>query len=174
MRRLTRCLAALAACASVACTPALNWREVRPEGSQAQLMFPCKPASHMRRVTLAGREVEMSMFACTAGEVSYVLTFADLQDPASVAPALDELGHAARAHLQLSAAASSPLSVPGMTPSPRAALWQIEGRLPDGRAVVERAAMFSYGTKVYQATAIGARLDGEALETFFGALRVGG
>lgn len=116
----------------------------------------------------------MSMFACTAGEVSYVLTFADMQDVAGVAPALDELGHAASTRLQLSApAASSPLSVPGMTPNPRAALWNVMGRLPDGRAVSERAALFSYGTRVYQATAIGMRLDGEAVDTFFGGLRVG-
>lgn len=137
-------------------------------------MFPCKPAGHTRRVILAGREVDMSMFACTAGEVSYVLTFADMQDVAGVAPALDELGHAASTRLQLSApAASSPLSVPGMTPNPRAALWNVMGRLPDGRAVSERAALFSYGTRVYQATAIGMRLDGEAVDTFFGGLRVG-
>jgi hypothetical protein len=50
------------------CTPALNWRELRPEGSQAQLMLPCKPASHARRAAIAGETLEMSMFACTAGE----------------------------------------------------------------------------------------------------------
>ena len=176
MRLLSRAAVALATCAGVAgCSPALNWREVRPEGSQAQLMFPCKPAGHVRRVTLAGRDVDMSMFACTAGKVSYVLTFADMPDAASVTPALDELGRAARTRLQTSdPAASVPLSVRGMTPNPLAALWSVTGRLPDGRVVIERAALFCYGTRVYQATAIGARLDNDALDTFFGGLRVGG
>ena len=33
--------------------------------------------------------------------------------------------------------------------------------------------VFSHGTRVYQATMLGATLDAEAQETFFGALRVG-
>jgi hypothetical protein len=65
------------------------------------------------------------------------------------------------------------LVVPGMTPNARAALWHVAGRLPDGRAVTERAALFAYGTRVFQATMLGERLDAQAQETFFGALRVG-
>lgn len=175
MTRAHRIAAALAAAAALACTPTLDWREVRPAGSHAQLMFPCKPASHARSVALAGAQIEMSMFACTAGGVTYALAFADMADPALVTPALAELARAARANLQADAPASAaPLRVPGMTPNERAAQWQIAGRLPDGRAVHERAAFFAHGTRVYQATALGPELDADAVETFFGALRVGG
>jgi hypothetical protein len=156
------------------CTPALDWRESRPEGSQAQLMFPCRPASHARTVALAGRNVEMTMVACSAGQTVFALSFANLEDPALVGPALDELGKAFRAHVKPSQpAASQPLAVPGMTPHPMAAQWRQAGTLPDGRAVEERAALFSHGAVVYQATMLGARLDEQAQETFFGALKVG-
>jgi hypothetical protein len=175
MSAVSRLVAALAACSALACTPTLDWREVRPAGSRAQLMFPCKPASHARQVTLAGASVEMSMYACSAGEATYAIAFADMVAPTHVTPALEELAHAARDHLLPTAPPSSaPIRVQGMTPNDRAARWQIVGRLPDGRTLQEQAAFFAYGTRVYQATVVGERLDAEALETFFGALRVGG
>jgi hypothetical protein len=160
--------------AFAACTPALNWREVRPEGSQARGVFPCKPASHARRVAIAGQTEEMSMWACSADETVYALSFADVKDPARVGAALDELGRAAQSNLQSQAgAASQPAAVVGMTPHPQSAQWRLSGRLPDGRAVQECVLLFSHGTQVYQATMLGARLDTEAQETFFGGLRVG-
>lgn len=175
MTRAPRIAAALAAAGAVACTPTLDWREVRPTGSNAQLMFPCKPAGHARQVAMAGTQVEMAVFACTAGESTYALAFADTADPARVTPALAELASAASANLQSGGPTdSSPARVPGMTPNDRAARWQLAGRLPDGRAVREHVAVFAHGTRVYQATVIGARPDAEAVETFFGALRVGG
>lgn len=157
-----------------ACTPALNWREVRPEGSQARSMFPCKPASQARRVVVVGQTLEMSLWACSADETVYALSFADVQDPARVGAALDELGRAAQSNLQSQGdVASQPVAVVGMTPHPQSAQWRLSGHLPDGRAVQERVLLFSHGTQVYQATMLGARLDAEAQETFFGALRVG-
>ncbi|MDH4059495.1 MAG: hypothetical protein OEU94_01650 [Aquincola sp.] len=163
-----------AAAVSIACTPALDWREVRPEGSHLQLMFPCKPASHTRRVSLADTTVEMSMFACTADEATYALVFADVQDPLRVTPALDELSRSLAANVQAAGrAASSPLVVAGMTPNDSAASWVVAGQLPDGRAVQERAALFAYGTRIYQATVVGSRSIGaEASAAFFSGLRV--
>jgi hypothetical protein len=158
----------------VACTPALDWRESRPQGSQVQLLFPCKPASHSRRVALAGGTIEMSMYACSAADTVYALSFADVKEPSRVGPALDELARAVNSNVQSSsAAASEPVRVAGMTPHPRSAQWRLVGRLPDGRAVQERAALFTHGTSVYQATMLGAELDKEAQENFFGSLRVG-
>jgi len=158
----------------VACTPALDWRESRPDGSQVRLMFPCKPASHARRVALAGETTVMSMFACSANETVYALSFTDVKDPSRVGTALDELARALQSNLQSpGGAASEPVKVTGMTPHPQSAQWRLSGRLPDGRAVHERVALFSHGTHVYQATMLGATLDAEGQEIFFGALRLG-
>jgi hypothetical protein len=43
--------------------------------------------------------------------------------------------------------------------------------MPDGRAVTEQLAVFTKGTKVFQATALGEKLESEAADTFFGGLR---
>lgn len=160
--------------ALAACTPALDWRELSPDGSQARVMFPCKPASHARQVAIAGETIELSMFACSAGETVYALSFADVKDPARVGSALDDLVRSAQSNVQAQGgAASAPANVVGMTPKPQAGQWLLAGRLPDGRAVQERVMVFSHGTRVYQATMLGAKLDSEAQDTFFGALRVG-
>jgi hypothetical protein len=169
-----RAVIALGAAVLAACTPTFNWRELRPDGSQAQLMFPCRPASQVRGVVLAGGRVEMTMFACTAGDTVFALSFADVKEPARVAAALDELAVAVRSHVQPSSVpASQPAAVPGMTPMAQAVQWRLAGRLPDGREMQERAALFSRGTQVYQATMLGAKLDAQAQEVFFGALKVG-
>lgn len=165
----------LLAAGLAACTPTLDWREVRPEGSRAQAMFPCKPGGHARRVALAGTQVELSLFACTAGQATYALAFADVGDPARVGPALAELSSSASSNLQAAGPADAAAArVAGMTPNERAVQWRLAGKLPDGQAVQERAVFFAHGTQVYQATVLGQRLDTEALDTFFGALRVGG
>jgi hypothetical protein len=168
-----RLLALASALTLAGCAPALDWRETRPQGSTVRLMVPCRPASHMRQVQLGGAMVEMSMFSCAVGSTVYALTFADMKDPALVGPALDDLARAVQSHVEAPVvAASQALAVPGMTPHTRAAQWRLSGRLPDGRTVQERSALFSHGTRVYQATMLGASLDAEAQETFFGALKV--
>jgi hypothetical protein len=157
----------------VACTPTLDWRELRPQDSSVRAMFPCKPASHSRDVALAGSTVTMTMYACAAGGTTYALAFADMRDPSVVTPALEELTQAARAHLSAAASAAPRLlSVPGMTPNARASQWLLQGMLPDGRPVQEHGAVFVHGTQVYQATMLGTSLNAEAQESFFGALRV--
>jgi hypothetical protein len=171
---LARTAVAVAALLLGACTPALDWRESRPQGSRAQLLFPCRPASHARSVALAGARVEMSMYACSAADTVYALSFADVKDPARVGAALEELARSLRSHVRPpEAAASQPVAVPGMTPQPMSAQWRQAGSLPDGRAVQQRAALFSHGTMVYQATMLGPQLDAQAQEAFFGSLRVG-
>jgi hypothetical protein len=151
----------------------LDWREVRPEGSAAQALFPCKPSSQTRRIELAGAAMEMTIHACDVSGTTYAFASADLADPARVALALRELGGAAARNLAAAApAASAAMQVPGMTPNPLAQRLRLDGQRPDGTAVHEELALFARGTRVYQATMIGVRLDAEAVDTFFGALRV--
>ena len=158
-----------------ACTPELDWREVRPAGTSVQGLMPCKPASHARRVTLAGAEVEMTLYACRAADATWAIAHADIADPARVTPALDELAASAQRNVGAAVAPSSTsqaAAVPGMTPNPNARVWRIEGRLPDQRAVVETVVVFAHGTRVVQASVIAERADAAALATFVESLRV--
>ena len=154
------------------CTPALDWRELRPAGSGISLLFPCKPDSHARRVSLGPDAVRLELHACTAGEITWALAFADLSDPARVGPALTELRAAAASNLAASAAQPLALKVEGATPNPASQRVQLQGRMPDGRVVTEQVAVFAKGTRIFQAVALGPKLDPEAVDTFFGSLRL--
>ena len=48
---------AAATLALTACSPALDWRQVRPDDAGVEAMFPCKPLSHARTVPLAGQPI---------------------------------------------------------------------------------------------------------------------
>ena len=156
-----------------ACAPALDWREVRVGAADSVALFPCKAASHARLISLAGQQVKLTLHACQAGEATWGLAWADVGDPARVGAALQGLQEGARMNLGQARAQARPLTVKGQTPHPAAGLWSLEGRYPDGTSVVGQVAVFSRGTVVFQATALGVSASAEAAETFFGALRFG-
>lgn len=158
--------------ALAACSPSHDWRELRPEGSGATLLLPCKPNSMTRDVRLAGAGVKLALFACSAGGQTWALGFADVGDPARVAAALDELRTAAAGNLGAQATQPLPLRVPGATPNPSSGRVLVDGKLPDGTVVQEQVAVFTLGTRVFQATVLGTQLPADAVDTFFGSLRV--
>jgi hypothetical protein len=156
----------------VACAPALDWRDVRPDGSSLTLLMPCKPTAQERRLPLAGVTVRLSLHACSADGQTWGIAHADVEDPARVEAALTELRTAAAANIAAGPAERLPLQVPGATPQPAGERVRFDGQLPDGRAVQAQLAVFAQGTRVFQATALGERLSGEAAETFFGSIRL--
>lgn len=170
MRRYLPCATVLGALLP-ACSPALDWREVRPEGSAAVALFPCKPKSQSRPTTLAGIPTRMTLLSCEAEGMTFALAHAEIGDPSQVQLALDALAAALAANLQARQVPGEPLTVPGMTPGPGARRLSIEGRLPDGTPIREEAALFAFGTHVYQAAVLGAQ-PGGAAQTFIDSLRV--
>jgi hypothetical protein len=154
-----------------ACTPALNWRETRPEGSGVKMLFPCRPDRHERTIRVAGAELHMQMHFCSAAGAAFSLAFVDASDPTRVTPLLARLRAAAAANVGGTATVRT-MVVPGATPNEQSALIRVEGHLPDGRGVVEHAAFFVKGLRLYQATALGKSLTTDALETFFSSIEI--
>ena len=154
-----------------ACSPTLDWRETAAEGSGVVAMFPCRPDRHDRAVRLVGTDLRMQMHSCRAANASFSLTYVDAAQPAQVGRLLEELHGRAVSNIA-GVSAGRPFAVPGATPNERSAQWRIEGRLPDGRGVTEHAAFFVKGSRVYQASALGEAVSADAVETFFGAIRV--
>lgn len=172
MRRRRQLLASIALVGALAaCAPALDWREVRPQGAGLVALFPCKPSALTRSVALAGQTVRLALHACSAGGQTWALAFADVGDPARVRASLEELRRSAAANLAATATTPLPLTVSGTTPNPASGREQLIGRLPDGQAVVEQVALFVRGTVVFQATVLGPSVPAEAADSFFSALR---
>jgi hypothetical protein len=171
MRRPTQ-LALLLGASIAACTPALDWRDVRPEGSAASLQFPCKPQSQTRQAALDGEATTMTLVSCTADGLTFALVHADLGDPARVTPALIAMRKALVANLGANQGVVKPFVLTGMTPSPEAVRLRVSGHTPEGAPIVEEAVLFTRGTRVYQAAVLGARPDAAAVELFFESLRL--
>lgn len=164
------------ACASLltvaACSPGLDWREFRSPESGIAVLFPCRPSTQQRAVTIAGRKTRLSLHACRAGDVTWAMAEADVGDPAWVERSLVDLRNAAAANVSGRVDAVVPFEVEGATPNLEAKRCAIAGKLPDGQAVAEHLGVFAVGTRVAQVTALGASTPAEAVNTFFESARV--
>lgn len=164
-------LALLASALSAACSPTFDWREARFEGSTLVAMFPCRPDRHERPIELAGRRTTMQMNACATGGATFAVSVVELGDPTLAAAVQQQLRTIAVANVQGDAPQTVPWRLAGTTPNSETTRLSTRGRLPDGAAVIEHAAFFTQGVKVYQASVIGAAPNPQALETFFAGLK---
>ncbi len=135
-------------------------------------MFPCKPVGLTRAVPLAGDAVQLTLLACAADDTTFALTHGDVADPARVTSALRALAASAAVNVAAQADEGEPWQVRGMTPNPQARRWRLAGRLPDGSAVHEQVLTFAKGTRVFQATVIGARLQADSANAFFDSVEL--
>ncbi|MCZ2497023.1 hypothetical protein GN316_09655 [Xylophilus sp. Kf1] len=149
----------LAAIFLLACTPTMNWRDVRPSSTRLQALMPCKPDEAVRTVMLDGQTVQMHLAGCDAGGATFVIGW--------VTTRADRLG------AMLGAWQDSTLSLAGIgsgpdTPTgqpfapagtralPQAVRLQGTGRMADGSALALDAAWFADGGGV-------GALEGQAL-----------
>ena len=158
--------------ALVACTPVLDWRQVRVGGGSLLGLYLCRPEHRVRTVPLAAANRRMEMVACMAGDSTYAISYVDLVDPATVTGALEALRTAAATNVGGIRPRIDPFFLRGMTPNVEATRLRVEGRLPDGKAVQENAVFFVRGLRIYQASVIGAIPAPEAVETFLAGLKL--
>ena len=183
MTHLSRLAALLLlACSLPACSPALDWREVRPpDAADLVAMFPCKPQAHERLLTLPGMSggpLKVHLLACQADGVNWAVTYFTAASPTQRAQALaalrESLWHntASAAPAQARRQLQGTATVPGMTPHPDATVWWMQGQRPQStsqmQAVQLKAWHFSHGMTVFQASASADALqaDDPRLEAF--------
>jgi hypothetical protein len=156
------------------CSPTLDWRESRPEGSGAALMFPCRPVKQERSVRIGATVRPIVLHSCTASGALFMLASVDVDDPAQVTPTLAAFRAQAAANLAGTASEPAAFAPPGATPNPQSARMEISGAGREGRPVVAQAAFFVKGLKLFQASVLDAEgaLGREAVDTFFGAIRL--
>lgn len=153
------------AVATIACSPSLDWREVRPADSGALLLFPCKPEIAARPAT-AAEPARMGLAQCKAAGLTFSLSWAELEDPAGIAPALQQMPAALAAKLEAKPGAVRPLRIAGMTPNPQTGRQSLAGTRQ------AEVAVFTRGRIVYQAVMLGAKRNEEAWDTFIGSIRL--
>lgn len=157
---------ALCVWALMACSPALNWREVRPEAADSLVaMFPCKPESQSRQLTLPdlpGGPVTLHVMACEADGARWALSYLDAGTAERRAAALGLLSRALNTNLSMGRTPIMPpkdlgaAAIPGMTAHPDARVWWQTGQRPVPGGAIEpvqvKAWHFSHGLTLYQAS----------------------
>ncbi len=163
---LWRALLAIgAALALFACSPGLNWREVRNADARYLVLLPAKPASHARAVTLGELTVEMQMTAAETDELSFAVASARIEDAAQRQQALALMQQAMVKNIHGNTSQEKTLT---LTDGTQATEIQASGVLANGRRMKLFARFATKEQRVYQAVAIGPedRLTAEIAETF--------
>jgi hypothetical protein len=82
---------------ATACTPAMNWREVRFDNSPVTALLPCKPDRATRSLPLAGVPRDMVMMGCEAGGAMFTVAYADVGSATRIDQAIAEWKTASKA-----------------------------------------------------------------------------
>jgi hypothetical protein len=160
--------------ALAACSPELNWREVRLPSGRVSGMLPCKPDSATRAVELAGQVVQMVQSWCTVADATFVLAEATLPSAELVSPALSHWQQAVAQNVGLSGALVQRAPLPAL---PGAMAMQTQGQRPDGGTVHlwavwgARGAQLAYAAN-YAPKALDASMRGQISEMLFQTLKV--
>jgi hypothetical protein len=163
------CLAAAQALA--ACTPTFDWRSVTMPETQLVTELPCRPSRFQRDVEVAGVPLKLFMLSCEAGGVTYGVATAEVGDPARVDSVLHALRDSAGAAIRSARSLPGALNMSGATPFSGNSSAHLQGQRPDGQAVEEAIRVFARGTRVFQASAVGATLPEAAVKPFEDGLR---
>jgi hypothetical protein len=159
-------LLGVAALSLAGCSPALDWHSVPVPGTQLVAELPCRPGRFEREVTVAGLPLKLYMLSCEAGGVTYGVATAEVGDPARVEAVLQALRDGAAAAIRSADSPAGALNMRGATPFSGNSSAHLHGRRPDGEEVEEAIRVFGRGTRVFQASAVGARLPEAALRPF--------
>ncbi len=154
-----------------ACTPSLNWREVRPEETPLVVLLPCKPDKGAKTLPIGGQPTELRMLGCEADGMLFTVANAQLAEGADVAATLTQWKTAMLANAGATSSQDAPFRPAGATPYATAALSRFQGgagHAPVGAAV----AVFARGHQVFQAAVFGKTLDAAATDAFFASVRV--
>ena len=156
-----------------ACTPALNWRDVRFDNARWTGWLPCKPDSAKRSVNLGEQVAQLHLMGCEADGMDF--TLAQLQLPANLSAeqAQQAWQQASLSSLQASA------DVPAQD-------WKLAGASPvmkpqrmvaqGGQGRSARWAWFAYDGQLYQlavyAPASRAAQAQQAMDSLISGLRL--
>lgn len=157
----------------LACSPALNWREVRPDGAPLMALFPCRPDQGVQSVPLGVQVVKMAMMGCEAGGAMFTLAHVQL-DSAVDAEALRAQWQAGTlASMQgVSAGGEAPFALKKASATLSPTQIRATGKRADGSPVALRAAWFVVGGALYQAAVYADRDVEDVAQTYFDGIQV--
>lgn len=156
----------------VACSPAFNWREVRPDDTALSVLLPCKPDRAQQTVPMGSRPTALTLLGCDAGGAAFAVAVADLGQAGTVPAVLAQWQAVTLAGIQAANPTTTAMAVPGALAAPAPVLVRALGRRPDGSAVHSHALYFAHGTQVFQVVMLASTVTPEAADMFFSSVRL--
>ncbi len=166
----------------VACSPALNWREVHHHRLTA--LLPCKPDSAQRTVPLVGRNVTLDLVGCEAAGGLFALTHAHLDNPSQAPEVLAAWRAATLANMQSTSVTEMPFRIEGsvttgsMAQAPSTGgvhtplSLQATGSRADGSALQARLVWLTEGADLYHMAVYATRLSPDMTDPLFTQARL--
>ena len=164
------CVAALGL--AQGCSPAFNWRDVRPDDTALSLLLPCKPDKAQQTVPIGGLPTALTLLGCDAGGAAFAVAVADVGQAAAVPAVLAQWQAATLAGIKAASPATTAMPVPGALAAPAPVLVRALGQRPDGSAVHSHALYFAHGTQVFQVVMLASTVTPEAADMFFSSVRL--
>ena len=148
-----------------ACSPALNWREVRL--GRMVLSLPCKPDKAERTVRLGGQDVQLTMVGCEAGGALFAVSYAQRAGAAPLDQVIAAWREAALANMQASTTARQPSAR-----HPGAELWTVLGKRADGSAVQAQFEWIASGSDLFHLAVYADQISPAMAEPFFSEAKI--
>lgn len=158
--------------ALTACSPTLNWREVRLEPTALVVMLPCKPDQGTRPVSLGGQNLSMHMLGCDVDAATFAVSYVDLADAAQAGGVQTQWKTVMLGNMRAVQSRESPIDIKGISGAEGAVQLQAQGNRSDGRAVVAQGAWFTHGAQVFHAVMYADKFNPDAADAFFLGLRL--
>lgn len=159
----------------LACSPGLNWREVRPDQVPLSALFPCKPEAAERRLPLGEKDIVVKMLVCEADGAVFTLGYAELKPDLQQGDLLDLWRKATLSQMKAKTLTPMPFVLKGALPVPPLGVVA-QGSRPDGSALAVHASWFAVGSTVFQASIYFSRevpqANSAVAETFFSGLKI--
>ena len=157
-----------------ACTPTLNWREVRlqsPDGSTLKAELPCNPDAATRKQQLGDIQVELSMMGCAVNDVTFTLSRIPVLDPLTAPKILAAWQAAAETNVKAGSTPKTAVTVSGAGAWPPAERVTLAGTATQAQ-IIWFAKQTRTGLTLYQAALYGKQPNNEAAVTFFESLQL--
>ncbi len=154
-----------------ACSPSLNWRDVRLDQTPVLALFPCKPERAAREVSMGDQTLTLTLLACDAGDAKFALAYADTKDADKTGPLLALWRSITLDNMRATAPQDVPVNIKGVTGSSATGVLA-NGSHPDGTAVVLQAVWFASGSRIFQASVYSDVARSQVAETYFAGLRL--
>ena len=168
---------ALAALVMVACTPQLNWRELRLAPTSATALLPCKPDHAERSVPLGGEPTLLVVNGCDAGGATFALMTARVAAGRAPDALLAGWQQATLANMGASDTIErQPFQLPNALPLAHAQRLVAQGQKADGQAVLAQAvwsarAADDGGTELLHAVMYAPKAQPDVADAFFAGIK---